>query len=279
MRSAAFVALTVLAGCGPHRGDDDDDVQPTDARPSDGPSDAAPGDGTEELPSRVYAHSGQTLYVVDTTTLAQTRIGDFTNLGATSMTDIAVDRDERMIGISFTKIYQIDVHTAASTELAAFGAVRGFSSLSFVPMNPANPDGPEMLIAANDMGAVYRIEINGMTATAVAIGSYGMMGATTIGSSGDIGRRAASAPSPPSTSAPAATTSRGSIPPATGARPSSAPAPASTTSSGSGSGPASCTASSTTASRPTPARSSTSIPPPAPRPCCGPAPSAGSARA
>ena len=186
MRSAAFVALTVLAGCGPHRGDDDDDVQPTDARPSDGPSDAAPGDGTEELPSRVYAHSGQTLYVVDTTTLAQTRIGDFTNLGATSMTDIAVDRDERMIGISFTKIYQIDVHTAASTELAAFGAVRGFSSLSFVPMNPANPDGPEMLIAANDMGAVYRIEINGMTATAVAIGSYGMMGATTIGSSGDI---------------------------------------------------------------------------------------------
>jgi hypothetical protein len=43
-----------------------------------------------------------------------------------------------------------------------------------------------VLISANDAGAVYRIDISGTTATAVAVGSYGMRGADVIGSSGDI---------------------------------------------------------------------------------------------
>lgn len=188
MRSVSLVFLACLAACGPANNGGDDDVEPTDARRVDGPADAPPGDSTEELPSKVYAHTGKTLYVIDTTTLNQTRIGDFTNLGATSMTDIAVDRDGKMWGISFTKIYEIDPNTAAATERAAFGAVRGFSSLSFVPRDAANPDGPEILIAANDNGAVFRIDLDlvANTATAVQIGTYGMQGATVIGSSGDI---------------------------------------------------------------------------------------------
>lgn len=185
MRSAVPILLA-LAACGPNAGggDDDDTVDArVDARP---PGDGAPGDTSEELPSRVYAHTGTTLYVIDTTTLSPTRVGDFTNLGAQSMLDIAVDRDERMIGVTRDKIFVVDVTTAAATFLADFGAVRGFSSLSFVPADPANPDGPEVLIAANDAGLVYRIDIAGTAATAVQVGSYGMQGATAIGSSGDI---------------------------------------------------------------------------------------------
>lgn len=182
------VLLLALAACGPSRGDDDDDTPLLDARGIDGPADAAPGDTSSELPSRVYAHTGKTLYRIETATLVETRVGDFTNLGTSSMTDIAVDRDERMVGITMTKIYEVDPATAAATELATFGAVRGFTSLSFVPADPANPDGPEILIAANDGGLVYRIDVDMVahTATATQIGAYGMQGGTAIGSSGDI---------------------------------------------------------------------------------------------
>lgn len=187
MRSTSLVVVVSLSvtACGPSAGGGDDGVT-VDARGDGRPADAAPGDTSDELPSRVYAHSGLTLYVLDTTTLAQTRIGDFTNLGTQQMLDIAIDRDDRMIGITRDKIFQVDVATAAATQLATFGAASGFSSLSFVPADPANPDGPEVLIAANDAGAVYRIDIADAVATAVAVGSYGMHGATAIGSSGDI---------------------------------------------------------------------------------------------
>jgi hypothetical protein len=139
----AVPAMCLLAACGPTRGEGDDDDTPLDARVDARAGDAAPGDTSEELPSRVYAHSGTTLYQVDTATLTTTRIGDFTNLGAQTMLDLAVDRDERMIGVTRDKIFEIDETTAATTFLADFGAVRGFSSLSFVPQDPANPDGPE----------------------------------------------------------------------------------------------------------------------------------------
>ena len=163
MRSThlVVVVLSGLAACGPSRGDDDDVV--VDARIDARPADAAPGDTVDELPSRVYAHAGLTLYVLDTITLAQTRIGDFTNLPANqTMLDLAVDRDDRMIGITRDKIFEVDEHTAAATLLAT------------------------LLIAANATGAVYRIDIAGNTATAVEVGSYGTQGAAVIGSSGDI---------------------------------------------------------------------------------------------
>lgn len=184
MRSAVPLLL-LLAACGPSHGGGDDDT-PVDARIDARLPDGAPGDGNQELPSRVFAHSGTTLYRIDITTLATTRIGDFTNLGTQTMLDLAVDRDERMIGVTRDKIFEIDQTTAAATFLADFGGVRGFSSLSFVPADPANPDGPEVLISANDQGVVYRIDIAGATATAVSVGSYGTQGATVIGSSGDI---------------------------------------------------------------------------------------------
>lgn len=176
-----------VAACGPSiTGDDDDDTGPdarVDARPIDGPGGP---DAEEILPSRVYAHSGQTLYRVDTTTNMAVRIGDFTNLGTQSMTDLAVDRDERMIGVTLDKIFEIDETTGAATFLADFTGADNLTSLSFVPANPGNPDGPEMLVAATDTGAVIRIDITGATATSVALGDYGQSGGMDIISSGDI---------------------------------------------------------------------------------------------
>jgi hypothetical protein len=177
-----------LAACGPsHTGDDDDDV--IDAPVAIDATDAPPGidaiDAPEPDPSRVYAHSGPMLYRIDTLTMAAVPVGAFTNLGTQGMLDIALDRDERMIGVTATKIFQIDPATAACTFLADYTSSR-LTSLSFVPVNIAQPDGAEMLVAATDNGDVVRIDITGTTATATVIGNYGLSGATQIVSSGDL---------------------------------------------------------------------------------------------
>ncbi|HVV83026.1 MAG TPA: hypothetical protein VHE35_08090 [Kofleriaceae bacterium] len=184
--SIATCAAGAAGACGPNAGGGDDDVA-IDARTVDArPADAAPGDTNDELPSLVYAHAGKTLYRIDTHTLDQVLVGDFTNLGTQTMLDIAVDHDGKMIGITRDKIFTVDPNTAESTLLATFVGASNFTSLSFVPADAANPDGPEVLLSANDAGAVYRIDVAGGTATAVQVGSYGTQGGTAIGSSGDI---------------------------------------------------------------------------------------------
>ncbi len=187
-RSLSLVLIPLaLAACGPKvSGDDDDDTDAAttiDARVIDAQGGI---DADETPPSRVYAHSGQMLYRIDTETNAAIAIGPFTNLGTQSMTDIAVDRDERMIGVTLNKIFEVDEATGGCTFLADFTGGSNLTSLSFVPVNAGNPDGPEMLIAATDTGSVIRIDVAGTTATATVIGDYGTFGGMDVISSGDI---------------------------------------------------------------------------------------------
>src|SRR5690242_7351473 len=105
----AFVTLA-FAACGPNvSGDDDDDdvidAPAIDARITDADTTI---DGEEVDFSRVYAHSGQVLYRLDTTTLAPVMVGAF-GLASGSITDIAVDKDDRMLGIGLNNIYTIDI--------------------------------------------------------------------------------------------------------------------------------------------------------------------------
>lgn len=184
--SLALIPLA-LAACGPRFTGDDDDDDPIDAAVTDARIIDGQGgiDADETPPSRVYAHSGQMLYRIDTDTNQAVAIGPFTNLGTQSMTDIAVDRDERMIGVTLNKIFEIDEATGASTFLADFTG-GNLTSLSFVPVNPGNPDGAEMLVAATSTGSVIRIDVAGTTATATVIGDYGARAGMDIVSSGDI---------------------------------------------------------------------------------------------
>jgi hypothetical protein len=175
--------IVMLVACGPSVTGDDDD---TDARTTDASIDSPGSDGNNSLPSRVYAHSGQMLYRIDTMTMAVIPIGPFLNLDTQSMTDIAVDRDERMIGVTLDRIFEVNVATGEATFLADFTGTDNLTSLSFVPANPANPDGPEMLVAATDTGAVIRIDVVGSTATSTVIGDYGQHQGVDIISSGDI---------------------------------------------------------------------------------------------
>ena len=166
--------MGLLAACGPSgRGDEgvDAPVGPT--------PDSPPFVDT----SRVYAHSGGTLYRMDATTLAAVAIGPMTGIGTQSLTDLAIDKDDRMVGITLDKLYSIDPATGAATLIKDLSqSARGFTSLSFVP-DPNNPTG-DILVSANDQGDVFQIDQT--TGNATQIGSYGTSSLGKVISSGDL---------------------------------------------------------------------------------------------
>jgi hypothetical protein len=175
-------ALVLFAACGARASsdDDDDDQSAIDARVIDGPT-----NDTELDFSKVYAHSGTVLYRLDTSTLQPVMIGAFgAALGNASMTDIAVDKDDRMLGISLDNIYTIDTATGQATLLTAYDGSENLTSLSFVPMNLQDPNSAERLVAATDTGAV--LEINQTTGATTQLGVFGTTASGTIRSSGDM---------------------------------------------------------------------------------------------
>lgn len=170
-------SIIVLGACGPSERDG-----------NGGQPDAAmqTGDGSQQGPaSRVYAHSGDKLYQIDTQTLAPVNVGTMAGLGTQSLTDLAIDKADKMVGITLDKLYTINAQTGAATlvtALATGAQSQNFTSLSFVP-GPTMAD-PDMLISANDQGNVYKIdEVSGV---ATQIGNYGMHNGMQVKSSGDI---------------------------------------------------------------------------------------------
>src|SRR5262245_1816153 len=132
MRGISSVLVVAALACGPsHRpnnGDDGGDDGPTPDADPNGP------DGTQQQQTFVYAHTSSTLYKVDPDTLQVTPIGAFQwpNGGSDQMTDLAIDKTGRMIGISFGAVYLVDATTAAATLLST-GLTGDFNGLSFVP--------------------------------------------------------------------------------------------------------------------------------------------------
>jgi hypothetical protein len=172
------VALAVAA-CGPNQreGDDDDDVGP-DA--STGPNVDAPPFAGEPA---VYANTASTLFKVDPDTLAITRVNDFQwSTGFDQMTDIAIDAQGMMIGISFTSVYRVDPDTAQATLLTS-GLDGEFNGLSFVPGDEAlgNPEAADVLVATRNLdGHVF--SVNPATGQTQQIGDM----AGGFSSSGDL---------------------------------------------------------------------------------------------
>ncbi|MBA3461466.1 MAG: DUF4394 domain-containing protein [Deltaproteobacteria bacterium] len=133
--------------------------------------------------SRVYAHSGTTLYRLDATTLSSLPIGSMTGIGTQSLLDLAIDKNDRMVGITRDKLYSIDPATGAATLIKDLSqSATGFTSLSFVP-DPSNPTA-DILVSANDQGDVFRIDQS--TGNAAMIGSFGTATNGKVVSSGDL---------------------------------------------------------------------------------------------
>jgi hypothetical protein len=180
--SALAVVVLLAAACGPKAGGgDDDDDGPGDVDAAIGPDGSGdPGDPGEN--AAVYAHTDRTLFRVHPRTYEITRVGDFVwPNGADTMTDIAIDKDGVMIGVSYTRVYRVDPATAACTLLSPSLAGM-FNGLSFVPSQLAfGTDGPDVLVGArNTDGKVFQVDP--MTGQPTQIGDMGA-GYT---SSGDI---------------------------------------------------------------------------------------------
>ena len=101
--------LMLAAACGP--GDRHDGMTQLDA-----PVQPMP-DGSDIQPdtSRVYAHSGSKLFRVDADSFAPIEVGTMAGLGMMSLTDLAIDKSDQMIGITLDKLYSIEPTTGAVT--------------------------------------------------------------------------------------------------------------------------------------------------------------------
>jgi hypothetical protein len=177
----ALAACAVIVACGPGTrnspGGDDDGGSGVDAGTG-----SSTGGGGSDATVYVYAHTQSTLYRVDPDSLAISEIGDFgwPNNATDTMTDIAVDKDGNMVGVSYDKVYQVDTSTAKTTLLSS--SLQGmFNGLSYVPALYVGGSGDDVLVGTrNTDGAVFRIDP--MTGSATQIGDMG----AGFSSSGDL---------------------------------------------------------------------------------------------
>lgn len=174
----ALLGVLTLIACGPTGRD-----TPDASHPDAGNVDAPPTVDT----SRVFAHSGGMLYRLDSTSLAAVPVGAMSGIGTQNLLDLAVDKDDRIAGITRDTLYTINAATGAATLVKDLEqTARGFTSLSYAPQTYGDPASPDVLISANDQGDVFRIDITGTQATATKIGNFGMTAVGKVVSSGDL---------------------------------------------------------------------------------------------
>lgn len=180
MRDRLLVAVWLAAAaCGP--GGRDELGGGGNAQPDGGTGGDATGGGGGGETVYVYAHTASTLFRVDPETLAVSQVGAFGwgSVGSDQMTDIAIDKTGRMIGISFSRVYRVDPATAQTTLLS--NSLSGtFNGLSFVPAAMLGQTGDDVLVGTrNNDGKVFRIDP--MTGAAAEVGNMG-----SYSSSGDL---------------------------------------------------------------------------------------------
>jgi hypothetical protein len=128
------------------------------------------GSGGGQGVSAAYAHTDKTLYEFDPSapTLTTKKVGNFDCIGgsgqATSMTDVAVDSQGGLRGISSKSVYQLAiqggaVHCSKTIPLVTSGKV-SFYGLTFAPVGVIDP-GKEVLVAGNTDGELWAIDDNG----------------------------------------------------------------------------------------------------------------------
>jgi hypothetical protein len=183
MRGTLLI-VALVAACGPSNKSGNGTVD-ANGGGGDGPADAQGTTGLDgsNLMTSVYAHTSDTLFRVDPDTFAVTQIAPFgwpAAVGSDQMTDIAVDKNGMMIGVSYTRVYRVDTTTAQATLLSS--SLQGmFNGLSFVPAAQVGGTGDDVLVGSrNTDGKIFRIDTTTGAATQVGDMGHGYT------SSGDI---------------------------------------------------------------------------------------------
>jgi len=153
--------------------------------------DGTPPDGTDFLPEtpdekpktgEVYAHSKDTLYKLDPISKEVTVIGPFGCQISWGMLDIAVDKNDRIIGSIQGALLEIDKDTAQCWKLADTSTT--MNSLTFVPAGTLDP--VEEVLVGYERDQYIRFDmVTGKTTLVGYLNSANSGGVSWV-SSGDI---------------------------------------------------------------------------------------------
>jgi hypothetical protein len=193
LRSTCLAISFLLFGCSTSSSDQpfefvtDAATEAADASADIPTLDVVPGDGANPDRPPIYAHTSTTLYTADPTRprLALTEVGDFDCIGGaagdSSMTDIAVDQEGTLYGISTGAVYLDMVPDGPNAavyctqgrvpiDAGSLGNEANFYGMTFAP--PTSTLGTaETLIAANTIGDLYMI--NRTTGRPTLVGKFG----------------------------------------------------------------------------------------------------------
>ena len=139
------------------------------------------GGGAVELDSLIYAHTDEELFELNAKTedLALKSVGKFDCIGQgtgddVSMTDLAVDRERHIWGVSAAYVYRIEIdngvaHCAEKIKLKKPSEDVRYYGLTFAPVGVLDPD-KEVLVAGNTAGELWAVSEDG---SVKMVGTFG----------------------------------------------------------------------------------------------------------
>jgi hypothetical protein len=137
------------------------------------PVDTAPVEPGLAKQNAIYPHTSGELFVWNATATPPTKVGDFDfpddGLDHT-MTDMAIDYDGRLYGVTFGGLYRCMADTAKCNNLASFDEY--FNGMTIVPEGTIQA-AKETIVAISNAGGWYRVEVVGTQAVLTHQGDYG----------------------------------------------------------------------------------------------------------
>ena len=132
-----------------------------------------PGQPGVVVPKQIYAHSSSTLYTVDVETYVVGNVGAFkwpNDGGGHQMTDVAIDRNGVLYGVTFDRLYVCNPGTAQCFNLGTLPGT--YNGLTWLPAGIIDVD-KDTLIGITNPGAWVQLTIKGGMVTAKQLGTYG----------------------------------------------------------------------------------------------------------
>lgn len=148
-------------------------------------ADATPVDAPPEVVAKVYANTDDTLYQMDPLTKDVVEIGKLTGLDTSKnedMTDIAVDADGKVFGVSAFSagggnVYELSIPSSPGavslSKKRSLPSTARFYALAFAPKGVLGTD--EILVAGDDAGTLWLVPTDGSAPQ--KIGDFGTVAA------------------------------------------------------------------------------------------------------
>jgi hypothetical protein len=161
----------------------DDDLYGDACDPDDTDSDGVP-DYADEAPldknwpgrvtvmNLIYAHTAGALYTWNVGDAKPQKVADFTwpsGIADQDMTDLAIDRDGLMYGISFDHLYRVSATSGKTRSLGVLS--QQFNGLTVIERGKIDP-AQETLVAISNAGNWVQVTVTGTSATFKTLGSY-----------------------------------------------------------------------------------------------------------